>query len=653
MEDIIQLLNKRAYNELIEVAKLKLSLKYNKDIAVYLVCGYIEIGDLNNAEKEVNILLKKEPKDVWIKFLKARISYMKKEFQETINILLKCLSMFKNKIPIKIKVSIYNLLAATYKVLGDSNTSSKYYLMAYKSADNDKERAIEYSNYLFCINYLDNMKDKEVFEAHYRYDSIYKNLNILNNTGRKKNSKIKIGYISPDFRKHVVVFFSFKFLADYDKDKFEVICYARGNEDDISIQLKNMVNGWKNISCCSDDEAALIIKEDNIDILFDLSGHTANSCLPILARKPAPIQISGIGYFNTTGLKAVDYFLTDINCDPIGENDNLFTEKLLRLPHSHFCYTASDKMPDVCEIVPSYRNGYITFGSFNNFTKVNDEMLKIWREILQKVDNSKLILKSNVFDSSYGREIINTRLKKLGFNLSQIELRGFTSDYLGEYNEIDVALDTYPYPGGGTTCDALYMGVPVVSLIGQRHGSRFGYSILKNLGMEECIANSSEEYIEKTIMLASDKKKLLNLRKNLRKNMEESPLMNGKLYMECVEKEYLKIYQEYINKENRKNIISELAPLVETFHQGNEYILNSLEKGDFSKGVEQVINDTIVGLDYILDILANESHDIIDFIIYIRKNYLKFKECIENSSNNCEFNHGDFLNLLKILKNEG
>ena len=138
-------------------------------------------------------------------------------------------------------------------------------------------------------------------------------------------------------------------------------------------------------------------------------------------------------------------------------------------------------------------------------------MLKIWREILQKVDNSKLILKSNVFDSSYGREIINTRLKKLGFNLSQIELRGFTSDYLGEYNEIDVALDTYPYPGGGTTCDALYMGVPVVSLIGQRHGSRFGYSILKNLGMEECIANSSEEYIKKTIMLASDKKKLLNL----------------------------------------------------------------------------------------------------------------------------------------------
>ena len=132
--------------------------------------------------------------------------------------------------------------------------------------------------------------------------------------------------------------------------------------------------------------------------------------------------------------------------------------------------------------------------------------------------------------------------------------------------------------------------------------------------------------------------------------MEESPLMNGKLYMECVEKEYSRIYQEYFNKENRRNIINELIPLIETFHQGNEYILNSLEKGDFSKGVEQVINDTIVGLDYILDILANESHDIIDFIIYIRKNYLKFKECIENSSNNCEFNHGDFLNLLKILK---
>ena len=652
MEILMHYINNQNYNKIVELAKNNLSIKYDKDMATYLVCSYIELGDLDNAENEIDNLLKKEPKDIWIKFLKARVSYMKAEYQEVINILFQCISKFKNKIPKKIKVSIYNLLGATYKILGDSNAGAKYYYIAYNNTDNDRERIIEYSNYLFCINYLDNMNDQEVFKAHSKYNELFENFKTIENRTLNKKSKIRIGYISPDFRKHVVVFFSFKLLANYDKNKFEVICYAKGSEDGVTSQLKTLVDGWRNINNLSEDEAAILIKNDEIDILFDLSGHTANSCLPILARKPAPIQISGIGYFNTTGLKAVDYFLTDINCDPIGANDNLFIEKLLRLPHTHFCYTPSDEVPEVEYLSPQEKKGYITFGSFNNFTKVTDEILLMWKKIMDRFNNSKLLLKSSVFNSEYGTEVIKKRLERLGFDLTQIELRGFSADYLEEYNEIDIALDTYPYPGGGTTCDALYMGVPVITLVGERHGSRFGYSILKNIEMEECIAFTKIDYIEKAISLANDTKKLKQWRKILRGKMEKSPLMNGDLYMDSIEQSYIRIYQEYLDAENRQKIIKELIPLIETFREGQIYIVDSFKKGDFSKGVEQVINDTLIGVDYISDILKNEAETVIAMLNNIKSFYIKLRKSYQEKKCNIESND-DFLVLLKRLKGDG
>ncbi len=496
------------------------------------------------------------------------------------------------------------------------------------------------------------MNDQEVFKAHSKYNELFENFKTIENRTLNKKSKIRIGYISPDFRKHVVVFFSFKLLANYDKNKFEVICYAKGSEDGVTSQLKTLVDGWRNINNLSEDEAAILIKNDEIDILFDLSGHTANSCLPILARKPAPIQISGIGYFNTTGLKAVDYFLTDINCDPIGANDNLFIEKLLRLPHSHFCYTPSDEVPEVEYLSPQEKKGYITFGSFNNFTKVTDEILLMWKKIMDRFNNSKLLLKSSVFNSEYGTEVIKKRLERLGFDLTKIELRGFSADYLEEYNEIDIALDTYPYPGGGTTCDALYMGVPVITLVGERHGSRFGYSILKNIEMEECIAFTKIDYIEKAISLANDTKKLKQWRKILRGKMEKSPLMNGDLYMDSIEQAYIRIYQEYLDAENRQKIIKELIPLIETFREGQIYIVDSFKKGDFSKGVEQVINDTLIGVDYISDILKNEAETVIAMLNNIKSFYIKLRKSYQEKKCNIESND-DFLVLLKRLKGDG
>ena len=328
---------------------------------------------------------------------------------------------------------------------------------------------IDYSNYLFNLNYLADISLDEISAEHLKYNDFFQNIKPYKHEFKPKG-KIRVGYISPDLREHVVLNFSYAFFNNYDKSVFEVYCYAYGKEDDYSLDIKNKVDNWRNITEYSYVEIAELIYQDNIDILVDLAGHTKNNLLPVLAYKPAPIQISGIGYFNTTGLKSVDYYLSDIYCENEGLNDKYFSEKMLILPETHWCYSPLKEFPDINK----KNDEYVVFGSFNNFTKTSDEILLLWKEILQRVDKSKLVLKSNIFSNDYGVKKISNRLINLGFDLERVELRPESRNYLEEYNDINIALDTYPYVGGGTTCEALYMGTPVITLVGDRHGSRFG-----------------------------------------------------------------------------------------------------------------------------------------------------------------------------------
>ncbi|MBR6012722.1 MAG: hypothetical protein IK062_02940, partial [Selenomonadaceae bacterium] len=298
------------------------------------------------------------------------------------------------------------------------------------------------------------------------------------------------------------------------------------------------------ISDLSDEDAAKIIHDDEIDILFELSGHTSGNRLPVTAYKPAAVQISGIGYMNSTGLFSTDYFLSDKFCS---ENKsamkNYFTEKIIELPHSHFCFTPIKNFPEPNHV----QKPEIIFGCFNNFSKVTNSMLRAWQKILSAVPKSRLILKHKIFDNDEGRNFVAEKLRLMNFDLKQIELRGFSADYLNEYNEIDIALDTFPYVGGVTTCEALYMGVPVISIYGERHGTRFGYSFLKNVGIEELAVKNFSEYVERAVMLASDRELLSVLHKNLRTMMKNSPLMNQKLYAQEVERFYLEIFSKLFN----------------------------------------------------------------------------------------------------------
>lgn len=467
------------------------------------------------------------------------------------------------------KEVILNLLGQAYKYFGMAQQAAQCYRLASEAAVYFPVKTSNYSNYVFSLHYI-FMPQWEYVEAHRGYNALYSVLKPFIHDRRqlkrrqKKRGKLRIGYISPDFRRHVVLLFIWAMVTKYNRQDFEVYCFSNSpTEDEYSKYIQKQVNFWCNISQLPLRDKALVVYQQELDILVDLAGHSRDNCLPVLGYKPAPIQISGIGYFATTGLQAVDYFLSDkylaAGCDQISAkntqviDENLhatalaisesFTEKLLVLPHSHFCYVPIKEMPPVWQ-APCMPKGYITFGSFNNLIKVNDVVLETWGTILQQVPESRLLLKCASLDDADIRELFRQKLLSLGLSEERFQLRGFSADYLPEYYEMDIALDTFPYPGGGTTCDALYMGVPVVTLGDGSHGGNFGISLLKNIGLDFACSYSVEEYIQKALLLAQDKELLNALHLGLRNMMENSPIMNEQQYMQELEQGYKRIWQE-------------------------------------------------------------------------------------------------------------
>ena len=358
------------------------------------------------------------------------------------------------------------------------------------------------------------------------------------------HEKIRVGFISGDFCKHVVIKWSLPMLTKLDKKFFETYFYSnRDIRDTITEQLRASADGWRDIFNLSDEQAAKLIRDDEIDILFDLRGYTKGNRLRMAAYHPASVQLSGIGYMGSTGLDCFEYFLSDETC---AGDEKFFTEKLIKLPHSHFCHEPSTKL-EPAKFPPCLKNKFVTFGSFNQFHKITDSMFHAWQKILDAVPDAHLLLKTGIFNTDDGKNFVSEKLKSFGFDLSRVEMRGTSSDWLAQYADMDIALDTFPYTGGVTTCEALYMGVPVISLYGDRHGSRFGLSMLKNIGLEELAVNSYDDYIARAVMLASDWELLTLLRKNLRGMMKKSPLMNSELYLREIQNAFRKILDEQKN----------------------------------------------------------------------------------------------------------
>jgi len=404
--------------------------------------------------------------------------------------------------------------------------------------DNNDLAAELYSKHLFLRNYRE-VSPTQTKELAQKYNSFFADVVPFVHDKKRTDKKIHVGYISPDFREHAVANFLAPLLKDYDADNFSVTCYFTGRKDLVTAKFKKFAVGWRDLIGKPAQVAAEIIADDNVDILVDLSGHSQDSCLPILAYKPAPVQICGIGYTATTGLNTVDYFLSDKICLPENLPTN-FTEKILRVDPCNLCY-APNLIHDMPEL-PVHKNNFVTFGSFNNFAKISDELLYLWRAILERVPDSRLILKNKICSLDEGKELVREKLSKMSFPLNRIELRPYSPDYLEEYRDIDIALDTFPYTGGTTTCEALYMGVPVVTLRGKTHGARFSASILSAADLPELIAQSSMDYVNKAIQLARRSELLAAYHVGLREHMQNSALMDSKKYIRSLEK----IYEEVV-----------------------------------------------------------------------------------------------------------
>ena len=567
MDDIYNLMDKKQYQEagklarrLVQVAEKKgWQQLLNNALEMRLVVA-IENNQLMEADELVR-KLSSQPVTAYSLFLQARLLMQQHNNRDALIKGREAIAFaiqHGDTTPQLVLEKIGNLLGKLLSNYGEHAEALNYYWQAVQAADSLQLKALEYSNYLFNLHFVHNTP-LDYFKAHSGYNGLFKGIQQYDHKSkyqleaikRKPVGKMRIGYISPDLRYHVVLRFSWAMLANYDKEHFEVYCYHNNPvEDNFSEEIKNMTDGWRNISSMNAKDAAEIIYRDKVDILVDLAGHTKGNGLPIMVYKPAPVQISGIGYFATTGLQTMDYFLSD---KALQSESQYFCEDIIELPHSHFCYTPLYEAPSTGD-APCKKNGYITFGSFNAIRKINDEVLELWTNIIKAVPNSHLLLKGSVFDDEYGCELFCDRLAKFGININlpewqnRIELRGFSRDYLQEYLDIDIALDTFPYPGGGTTCDALYMGVPVITLSGNSHGERFGKSLLENIGLSEFVVYDKQAYFDLAVALAGDKEIINNLHMGLRRMMEKSPLMDRNLYMGELEAAYKNIWQKYVGE---------------------------------------------------------------------------------------------------------
>lgn len=359
-----------------------------------------------------------------------------------------------------------------------------------------------------------------------------------------KKTPIRIGYVSADFCGHTVGRLLKDVITRHDRESFQVFTYSAGKQhDEITQEIANNTY-FKDVSNISDLELAQLIHRDQIDILVDLSGHTAGSRLSTFALRPAPIQVSWLGYFATTGLPAINAVLLDEGHAPPG-TERFFLEHIMRLPN-RFCFTPPDFAPALSP-PPCIHNGYVTFGSFNNTAKINDEVIATWAEILQKVPDSRLILKWRTFNDPNLRAKLLTQFAHLGIHKERIVLRPASphKQMLGQYADIDIALDPFPFCGGMTTFESLWMGIPVVTLPGTRAVSRQSHAILLSIGHTEWCAQSTPDYIHIACQLAQNPQSLANLRLSLRTTLKNSRVTDPQEAVEQLETTFRALIDEH------------------------------------------------------------------------------------------------------------
>jgi len=442
----------------------------------------------------------------------------------------------------------YSNLGCIYQDKGQIDEAEIYFRLAIRIK---QDSSTAYSNLLLSMLYNAHHDPRTIYLEHLNYSKKYAEYfaptTYSHKNKRDPNRKMKIGYVSPDFRKHPVAYFIEPVIISHNREHFEIFCYSNSlKHDEVTKRVKEHADQWRNIVGMSDQKVAELIRKDGIDVLVDLAGHTANNRILVFARKPAPIQISWIGYLATTGLSTIDYKITDNYTDPPGKTDQFYTEKLMRLPESFLCYLPNRDSPDVGPL-PALSTGHITFGSFNNFRKVTSEVFGLWARILNEIPGSRLILKGTSFYDKTTCEYAINMFTQRGIAAERILLQppDPSPRHLASYNLVDIGLDTFPFNGATTTCEAMWMGVPVITLAGTAYHSSVGVSLLSNVGLKDLIAKTHDEYIRLAVNLANDINKLKILRSSLRDKMAYSPLTDAKRFTFHLESRYREIWRTW------------------------------------------------------------------------------------------------------------
>jgi protein O-GlcNAc transferase len=446
-------------------------------------------------------------------------------------------------------------LAGSYLKAGDADRAVESYQRASQNSDFDL-----HSSFLYSLNFHSGWTAEQVFTAHAEWGRGFPNKNrrhgnvrpALCSTDYSTGRPLRIGYVSADFREHAVCRSIECVLAAHDPNAVEVTCYDNSaTGDQTTERLQKLVHRWRKIAGLSDAEADATIRRDRIEILIDLAGHTAGNRMSLFARKPAPVQATYQGYPNTTGLPAIDYRITDALADPPGLTESFHSEELLRLPRCFLCYRHPAPRPEI-RASPAATKGYFTFGSFSAPPKWNPTVLKTWASILRQVPESRLLLHHGgaANKTSAVHDAVRSRVlgafEAQGVAPERIRLVGFLplQEHLAQYDEIDLALDPFPYNGTTATCEALWMGLPVVALEGATHASRVGKSLLTTVGLERFLAQSIDDYIKLAVRIAS-RPGSLSPRREVHAKMAQSPLLDGQELARVLEQAYRWMWRRY------------------------------------------------------------------------------------------------------------
>lgn len=446
-------------------------------------------------------------------------------------------------------VSLGNLLRDTGK---HSET-----IACYKAAlEIDPDYFDAYSSMLFNLSFGDLVTPEQYQDEVRRYTArllihaqAYTTWKCL--PANQEHRRLRVGFVSGDFGLHPVGFFLENVIRNIDLRQMELYAYSSKVRDDaLTARIKPLFSGWKVIEDIDDASAAHMIYEDGIDILIDLAGHTAHNRLPVFAFKPAPLQVSWLGYFATTGVPGMDYLLADRISVPDNQNE-YFSEQIWHLPSTRLCLTppATNDLLSSVSTLPAFKNGYVTFGCFQNIRKLNDFTLQLWARIFQRMPDAKLRFQCWQLGTESERKKMLDRFVQHGISAERISMFGPGSRdaYLAAHAEVDIILDTFPYGGGTTTCEAFWMGVPTLSLAGNRMSSLQGASLLTYAGLEDWIATSEDDYVRRAILHATDLEKLAQLRATLRERTLAGPIYDAKQFTRHFEQALLGMWDKHVH----------------------------------------------------------------------------------------------------------